>query len=485
MSEGDDPPDINSVGIMDTDDVDKNQNDELQRQLLERQQNLTNFKFNSINFNDAIPPGFHFMQNPSVNLLKPTLNLTVKNDNVENVVPTISGADIYTTVLSKKRRRSPIARKIIKLPSKVQKPSKSTVMTKNRFSIFNLKNNSENIKNKEEKTLNEKPTPFYVRGEKNTSEIRKWMHELEITDYDIKVLFHGHEAKLQVNTIDEYRKIQTFFEKNKVTNYTYQLKSARSVRAVLKGLDPRIDSDEIKDALESLNFMPRNVFKPNNKNGDKSNVVIIELVPSDDNSKSHPIFDLKRLLNMVITVEEPKKNNQPKQCYNCQEYGHTKNRCFLTPICAICAAKHPTKECDKDKKDSSAKSCNNCGENHTANWKGCRVYQVLLERLNPKQRREQRIANNQHKRIFDTKKQIPESSVVKGISYANIVTGKVNNEKIDESFNSNDLIKLMFMMQANMQTLQSNISDIIKKQNTLENSIIDMNKMLCKICKQK
>ena len=399
--------------------------------------------------------------------------------------PTISGADIYTTVLSKKRRRSPISRKILKVPSKVQKASKNTLTTTNRFNIFNLKNKNETVKNKEEKTLIEKPTPFYVRGEKNTSEIRKWMHDLQITDYDIKVLFHGHEAKLQVNTIDNYRKIQTFFEQNNITNFTYQLKSARSVRAVIKGLDPRIESDEIKFALEALNFIPRNIFKPKNKNGVQSNVVIVELEPSDDNSKSHPIFNLKRLLNMVITVEQPKKNNQPKQCYNCQEYGHTKNRCFLTPICAICAEKHPTKDCDKDKNDSSAKSCNNCGQNHTANWKGCQVYQVLLERLNPKQRREQRIANNQQKRISDTKKQIPESSVVKGISYANIVTGKVHNEKIDESFNSNDLIKLMFMMQTNMQTLQSNISDIIKKQNKLENSIIEMNKMLSKICKQK
>lgn len=209
--------------------------------------------------------------------------------------------------------------------------------------------------------------------------------------------YNGHEAKLQLKTIDEYRKVQTFFEQNNVPNYTYQLKSARSVRAVIKGLDPRIYVVEISEALKNQNFVPRNVFKAKNKNGERSSVVLVELEPSKDSGKSHPIFELKRLLNMVILVEVPRKQNQPKQCYNCQEYGHTKNRCFLEPICAICAEKHSTNQCDKDKNNKEAKVCNNCGKNHTANWKGCEVYQVLLERLNPKQRREQRIANNQQK----------------------------------------------------------------------------------------
>jgi len=507
--EGNKPPDINgdALNSMDTDNVNNDDNvnnvtivddnasddSELQHKLMERQQVLSSLQMKSIDgfhFSNTIPKNFNFFaQTNSGSVPNPREMNNLRDDNAkkQNVTPTISGADIYTTVLnkktgqSKKRRRSPLA----KQPAKELKKSNNTITTKNRFSIFNTQN-KDKPKNEEVKTC-EKPTPFYVRGEKNTSEIRKWMNELKISDYDIKILFQGHEAKLQVKTIDEYRKIQSFFEQKNIPNYTYQLKSARSIRAVIKGLDPRIESDEITNALSDLEFIPRNVFKTNNRNGDKSNVVLVELEPCKDNTKSHPIFELKRLLNMVITVEVPKKNNQPKQCYNCQEYGHTKNRCFLAPICAICAEKHTTNQCDKDKNDKSAKVCNNCGENHTANWKGCQVYQVLLERLNPKQRREQRIANNQQKRIIHTTKQNPEQNLIKGISYANVVAGNANknNKNSDESFNSNDIIKLMFMMQANMQALQSNISEIINKQNALENSIVEINKMLCKICKQK
>lgn len=493
MSEGISPQ-VTISDVMDAENIDElsdnNTNiNALQQNLLERQTLLSNFQLQSFGgFSSYMP------QNPSdnVNINNQAINMKPKDnqDNPENVVvvqnepPTMSGADIYTTVLNKKRRLSPPARRIVKI-QKGPKKVNNTLVTKNRFSIFDFQKN-EKSKNEPEKVTIEKPTPFYVRGEKSTSEIRKWMNELEIADYDIKVLYNGHEAKLQLKTIKEYRKGQTFFEQNNIPNYTYQLKSARSVRAVIKGLDPRIDTDEISEALKNLNFMPRNVFKTKNKNGERSSVVLVELEPRKDNGKSHPIFELKRLLNMVILVEVPRKQNQPKQCYNCQEYGHTKNRCFLTPICAICAEKHSTNQCDKDKNNKEAKVCNNCGKNHTANWKGCEVYQVLLERLNPKQRREQRIANNQQKFNTNEKKQNLEPQVIKGVSYANVLTGNVNhNNKNDESFNSNDLIKLMFMMQSNMQALQVNISEIIKKQNALENSIVEINKMLSKISKQK
>jgi len=81
-----------------------------------------------------------------------------KSDTNQNAAPTISGADIYTTVLSKKRRRSPQARKAVK----DQKVS-NKLTTKNRFSIFNFQN-KENQQNKVEEKISEKPTPFYVRG---------------------------------------------------------------------------------------------------------------------------------------------------------------------------------------------------------------------------------------------------------------------------------------------------------------------------------
>lgn len=494
MSEGNGPPDIknNDGNTMDTDE--HKDSNVLQSELQDRQHVLSNCQIKSIggfSFGESSKNLFSFMNTSALNTaalnslntkLNPDIMVNDKpidSDLNQKVTPVISGADIYTTVLSKKRGRSPQTKKSAKVTNKVQKTSKNTLATKNRFSIFDLKNNEKN-KQKEEKMVSEKPSPFYVRGEKNTSDIRKWMSELQITDYDIKILFSGHQAKLQVKTVDDYRKIQKFFEVKNIPNYTYQLKSARSVRAVIIGLDPRIDSDEIIQALIDLNFTPRNVYKSKNKKGVASNVVFVELEPC--NEKSHPIFELKRLLNMVVSVEEPKKNNQPRQCYNCQEYGHTKNSCFLTPICAICAEKHATNLCDKDKKDTSAKVCNNCGENHTANWKGCQVYQVLYERLNPKQRREQRIANNQQKNHTKNQNTVPK--VIKGISYANVVTGNLSN-KNDESINSNDLIKLMLMMQSNIQALQSNISDILKKQNALENSIAEINKMMSKICKQK
>jgi len=105
---------------------------------------------------------------------------------------------------------------------------------------------------------------------------------------------------------------------------------------------------------------------------------------SQKNNKNevHPIYKLKYLLHRMITVEEPGTRRQPVQCTNCQEFVHTKTYCTLKSICVVCSDAHSTVNCPKNKNDSSIKLSSNCGEKHTANWRGCIVYKELKSRLN-------------------------------------------------------------------------------------------------------
>lgn len=74
------------------------------------------------------------------------------------------------------------------------------------------------------------------------------------------------------------------------------------------------------------------------------------------------------------------KNKDPvgPLCGRCQRRGHTKNFCRHAPTCGICADDHWTKDCKQPK--TTVPCCANCGENHTANWKGCIDYQAKLRR---------------------------------------------------------------------------------------------------------
>jgi len=40
----------------------------------------------------------------------------------------------------------------------------------------------------------------------------------------------------------------------------------------------------------------------------------------------------------------------------------------------VCGDAHKTAECNRSKADPNVKKCSNCGENHTANYRGCKVF---------------------------------------------------------------------------------------------------------------
>jgi hypothetical protein len=71
----------------------------------------------------------------------------------------------------------------------------------------------------------------------------------------------------------------------------------------------------------------------------------------------------------------PHKKREIIQCFNCQEYGHTKSYCAYPPSCVRCADFHPTQQCTKSK-DTPA-TCALCGGDHIANYRGCSVHKSL------------------------------------------------------------------------------------------------------------
>jgi hypothetical protein len=69
-----------------------------------------------------------------------------------------------------------------------------------------------------------------------------------------------------------------------------------------------------------------------------------------------------------------------KQCFRCQEWGHTQSACGKTSRCGQCAAPHTTRDCPKERV-----SCVNCGKKHRA-WQraSCPTYQIYYNRIQAK-----------------------------------------------------------------------------------------------------
>jgi hypothetical protein len=86
------------------------------------------------------------------------------------------------------------------------------------------------------------------------------------------------------------------------------------------------------------------------------------------------------MLFFRVTVESFKKIG-PSQCHNCQRYGHGSQNCGYSARCVKCGQNHSTKDCTKTREENP--TCFNCGNSHTANYRGCPWYQHVLEISKP------------------------------------------------------------------------------------------------------
>lgn len=81
------------------------------------------------------------------------------------------------------------------------------------------------------------------------------------------------------------------------------------------------------------------------------------------------IYNLEHVTNVLITVKFQRPKTRIRQCYRCQRFGHAQSRCTVTPKCVKYAGTQHYTECTKGKDTPS--NCGNCGESHTASYRGC------------------------------------------------------------------------------------------------------------------
>ena len=70
-----------------------------------------------------------------------------------------------------------------------------------------------------------------------------------------------------------------------------------------------------------------------------------------------------KLENKILTCRKWPTIGKPIQCTNCQTYGHNETDCKSPPICAFCAAPHPTRGCR-----TKLRQCALCGGDHAATF---------------------------------------------------------------------------------------------------------------------
>lgn len=397
-----------------------------------------------------------------------------KQTSIEDYLST-AGDGAWQQVKKRKIQNSPETPELQTLNLSNIKPNKAKNVTpisiKNRFSAL------ENVNDKSEETSsqmnshesqsstgtevhtnqmkNAAPPPVFIHGVVNytamVNQITKYVREKIVT----KSMTNG-AVKVNVTTVEDYRSLITNLRAKNLAFYTYQLKSERSFKVVIRNLHPSVDPDEIKSELVKEGYTVRNVINIRHwKSKLPLPLFFVDLEPDLNNQE---IYKLKYLLHTRINVEAPRPKPVIVQCKRCQLYGHTKTYCTLPPSCVKCAGDHTTESCTKNREDKPR--CSLCRGEHTANYRGCPSYKRAIKVYRPKDNKTitRKVATQETEQGQQQTNLTGQIQPTQKRSFRDVVTGNHNNTDVHPSSKNSqsDRLEVLIdkMLNQNAQILE-------------------------------
>lgn len=310
---------------------------------------------------------------------KPKLSPLVITKNtfhtVQGVIPpsdTSHNNQDWQNVENNKRIRSP-NNTISPRTKKTNEPSNFT--SPNRFSPLATNEDmdlEQDIETNESPPPPPPPPPIFVTSPINFITMCKNLEQITKNE-GFLCKSNTKNIKINLHSASSYRSAIKMLNDNKLEYHTYQTHEDKSYRVVIRNLHHTIPTDYIKEEIENLGFMVKNVtniLKSQSK--EPLPLFFVDLNPSPNNQD---IFKINNICFTKVKVEAPHIRRDLVQCHRCQQYGHTKSYCNHQPKCVRCGENHTSDSCSKCR-DLPAK-CALCSKDHPANYRGCTVHKDL------------------------------------------------------------------------------------------------------------
>lgn len=311
----------------------------------------------------------------------------------------------------------------------------------------------------------QRPPPIYIPGVDKIVPVQTLIEGIAGKEYTLKML-RNNQVKVQVSTEEAFRNVVSELVKQNKICHTFQLKSERKYRVVIRNIHFSTDQLSLKEEIESYGHVVANIHNARHRlTKEPLSMFYVDLVQSPNNKK---IFEIKYLQHTKIEIEPPRAKRDIPQCLKCQRYGHTQNYCYHDARCVKCGASHTTKSCTKIQETQAA--CVLCKGPHPANYKGCTVYkEIQSKKFPPPRPREQVFPVLTATNSFAAKPR--PSSVNPNVSFAQIVRQipdeTTNNEDCPpfqaEHNNTSKLEVMMMKLMDRMDNMLSLLTTMVTK----------------------
>ena len=226
-------------------------------------------------------------------------------------------------------------------------------------------------------------------------------------DNGIQVLKSFSKSKDEIGlVVDSDKTAKKLVEKLKLSAPQHKVSNlpAKTPTINVVGIPPTITKEALKYELFQQNPAIKSIHDDLNGEGEgKFSVLSISPLKNNSELGRASIAVSNSIRDYISKVSSDRlflgngtckvyDNFHVKRCFNCQNYGHTSDKCNQSVICGYCAGKHETRSCGvKGNADLSQQCCSNCHNSSVPNYKDncqhptysndCPIFKLEQEKL--------------------------------------------------------------------------------------------------------
>ncbi|GJQ66192.1 hypothetical protein Trydic_g4251 [Trypoxylus dichotomus] len=183
------------------------------------------------------------------------------------------------------------------------------------------KGRNKTAKPQKQEEFKHKVAPIIIKETAKWTKTSNMMKRKNITATKCKVIQTGIEV--EPATEDDYRKLSKMLKEEGIQFYTFQLKSEKKLKVVLRGITQDITDDEIKDDLQQQDYSVEKISRM------KAPLVLIEV-----SREYKSIYNIANCCGLAIEVEP--ERSEIVQYHKSQMFGHPQSNCNINYKCMKC-----------------------------------------------------------------------------------------------------------------------------------------------------